>query len=242
MNPRKIWFYGAQVEVITFDKFLSIIPVRSTESDTYSHYVFAGANFDPILGIGQDISHSIRTHLTLSDGPLNAVLKQFLLTQAFIARQLPRSLMEMVEEAVVKHMEQMGQSKYLVRVGPRKWLVANPTDFQIIFNETGAALACLCPARTVVNIVERLTETERVILDWPRTSKLAYEPYTGMDSENRSEPTTGIDTGAQAPQRDANFKAAREAFDQAAEPWVKESIVLSYKAIAALKKHFYPEE
>jgi hypothetical protein len=62
-----------------------------------------------------------------------------------------------LEDAAVEQAENFGEPTHAVRIAPRQWLMVNPEDYTLYWNENGYALACFRQDLTIVNEVLRIT-------------------------------------------------------------------------------------
>lgn len=160
-----------EVQLISLDKFLDILSIKQVTDKTRRQ------EFNTCIGYGiadstkfsqedSDVSTYERKAAFLFNGDTKSILKAALFYQARYDHMFNQSKLEILEELVVRHMTEMGETRYLVRVAPRTWMAANTGDFQILKNKHGYGLACMAKGRTSITTINRLTiDQARVEID-----------------------------------------------------------------------------
>lgn len=177
---------AAIVKFISFEKFVSLIPEINEETEVYDFdaLMVSGSIFGKTAKFeeGGEATYQ-RKALRLLIGMNNLIFKNNLYLQGHICRWFKEDLQEMVENAVMKHLNEYGQPQYLVHIDHRTWMPANPHDFKIVKGKYGVGLACLYPGRTFM--VEIKKETYEEVVDMlnkqgVKTSKEEYKKQIGV--------------------------------------------------------------
>lgn len=149
-----------QVELISIDRFLDLLSTKR-EGDKSRRVEFntcmGFAMIDPKNPLDQETSNYERKAAFLFKGDTKSILKAALFYQATYDHMFNQSKAEVLEELIARHMIEMGETKYLVRIAPRTWMAASPSDFQILESKNGYGLAVLAKHRTSITQVNKLT-------------------------------------------------------------------------------------
>lgn len=171
---------------ITFGKFLAMIPRKeiTTGWDAAVEYnVMVSMSVDVADSDSDDFDEEYssyerrRLYLTL-DGSL----QKDLLTQAKLTRPWKAPIQDLAEDAVVSHYETFGSGELAVRIGPRTWMIASPSDFCIMVDQRGrSGLACFRQMSLEVRAVHRIAEDEArsLAMDHLRAAR-ERNPFLGI--------------------------------------------------------------
>lgn len=153
-----------EMEFVNLDQFIDKINIVPTDEDRfvpyntlirYSNPFFKDDKFD-----NEETSHyQRRTTLLVKT---REELKNQLISQLSVSNRFMGDLQNLVEEIAVDSAMNYGQPTYMVNVGPRMWLAANPDDFRIYSNNNKLAIACVAAGRNVINNILKMTEEEAI--------------------------------------------------------------------------------
>lgn len=165
---KSIFTFGGELEIITLKEFLKRVQVAeikehkkafNTQIKSYTPYIIEE---EGVVHIEEECLYSRRLAYLSSLTPSNAA-QIALGLQAHHGMVFYHNPVEMLEDAIIQHLEFFGDSKYAVRIAPRMWMIADPDDFMLYCvssNVNVYALACLYEARTFVKEVSRITAKE----------------------------------------------------------------------------------
>ena len=148
--------FGVSISPITFNTFLSLIPIRifpkfwGVDSNYMEYHIepnFRSCGSTAYMNIPYTVTeHRLRKvfytknkHLTYKD----------LLERIPTIEVAKGNLEEMVQDIVYKSVEMMGTPRHVVRLDSRLWLAADPTDFEIYASEEKHGIICYKPNKQI---------------------------------------------------------------------------------------------
>ena len=152
------------VERISFGEFIKKkVRVHPTYSDTAQSNVLIGHVYDKDNGeeaIYKRMATKIETVGVYQrpNNPYKAFALSFTKSEtcSLIKVVLTTPDLEAVEGEIVNCMRDFGLPQYLVRLSPRKWILANAEDFLLYTNGARAELVCIAPLHCrILEIVGR---------------------------------------------------------------------------------------
>ncbi len=168
---KPIYTSAGEVRPISWKQFVELIPVDRgvvrpdddgcIQFNTYLGYATGSPDFREveadIVGVIEFESDFLRVRVKL--GPKDKMLDQ-LMNQAKWAMTCFTSIPELCEDIHLYHIDQYGEPEYMVHVGNRMWMAANPQDFRIYHLDGKYALACYQRARTLILNIKKVSEIE----------------------------------------------------------------------------------
>lgn len=144
---------------ISFKQFLDRIPVerncREIDGKVRIH-TFTG--YGPVGGIdlweqfGPDTVGALDSTFIQRDIPLGnkEQLRQSLIDQAIKGMVFYKPLPELMEDMALIHINQHGNPDCIVRIGDRRWMMANANDFKLFEKNDRYAIGCMQASRTLI--------------------------------------------------------------------------------------------
>jgi hypothetical protein len=162
------------LQVVSLKKFLQNIGRSKIDRELfeYTTQISIPEGF-PSAGEPGESQYERRIIKMVGGDPTEAALVT-LLSQVRLRDLYKGKLTDAVETAVVNSYERFGTPRFLVRLSPRLWLVADPDDFHLYSNGNKTMLVNFHNLRNFAYSMSRITE-EKVIEVISQTSTLSKE-------------------------------------------------------------------
>jgi len=157
------------IKLITLKQFLTLeeIPVKFNSEETVLFDTLIsngsyGANAVPEYETITEVCSYERCQSKLVKGNYYDILENGLLLQTKRAIVFKKGALELFEDLCLASLIEFGESRYLVRLAPRTWLIADPQDYKIYVDEKKEkfAIANMARVRGIVHEFLRVTEDE----------------------------------------------------------------------------------
>lgn len=150
--PTKIHTWAGPVEIISFKKFLRTIPIKVwPNSMPYLEVLQREKGFYP--GAMTNYTKSL---LYFHEIPVQVL---DLIDPRSIKKVAKLDMFEMADKIVTNSVREMGNPTHLVKLGPRLWMAANPSDFIIHHSKVGKAAHNVNPYKTICWSIEKETKS-----------------------------------------------------------------------------------
>lgn len=164
MKNNKYCFSTGEVQVITFENFIKRILVFKANSDPVSYNTMIKMWDGDGYAFGEEqaetTSDYVQVAAPLIGGDRTSALSVSLQYQSLFQEVYYYDLINMVEDALVQDACAYGSADFLIKVDKRRWLVANPEDFEIREKNGKYAIACKVKARTIIYQVQKKSLSE----------------------------------------------------------------------------------
>lgn len=149
---------SGSMQFISFDKFVSLLPVKEFEEDFYPFNTLIQHELDFLNDSNESTYKRLSAYPTEQDKAKGALMSlAFQAGLKFVFNDRP---IELLENAVLHSATNWGNPNYAVRLAPRTWILVDLADFELIKNNKGYALVCLAQCRTEITQVLRVTKDQ----------------------------------------------------------------------------------
>lgn len=152
------------INFISFSKFVSLLPTRKLEKNSYQFNTCLGYEVEssPYFE-SRDIdneSNYKRLVISLNNKIPEAAILTGLEHQVGIKIVFKDNIINLLEDAAAIHASEFGEPQYAVRLKPRSWILVNLGDFELIHGDDGFGFACLAQCRTEIVQILKFTKEE----------------------------------------------------------------------------------
>ena len=155
-----------ELKIVTLDEFLALVPRETFDGRIYSYNdMFKVNEFTETDGM----SEYMRRSVSMVRGSEKKIALSNILLQARHRVKWRVPIRELYEDISVEFAMKFGNPEYIVKLGSRRYMAADPQDFRVISGKQGLALVCFATGRLEVYELMPITFEE--------AEKIAKESY-----------------------------------------------------------------
>lgn len=148
------------VTPITMRKFLLLAKYKNKLGDDTEYCEVLVRNKmwdDALLTVDEKLSDYNLHYDTIQAEMLDKIIIGQAIQRATYFHTAAANFEEIIEEMAYRYVSEYGSPQYLVRVGPRQWMLSNVDDYVMCYTNTKISVVCSRPYRQFIYNIKKTT-------------------------------------------------------------------------------------
>lgn len=197
------WAVSSTFEVVSLGEFLRRVPRLRFDDRVYAYNTLVGYVDGP-----EGDAQYLRKAAAMVRGSESRVALNAILSMGTHAYSWKVPIQELYESMAVEYLKRFGAGDLIVKLGSRRYTVADPGDFAFVYGKQGVALICRAAGRLVVTEMYPVTERQAMDSARERLSAIGEGVKQRLSQE-------GISVAEEAPFSEDEMGVVKEAVEDA---------------------------